>query len=225
MCSGPHVCALLRYFIAPCVFSLAGAAGAASLGSELLVNGDAEAGDTTGWSTTGVEAVASSVAGLNGLPAGVGIGAWSFTGGIGPFAQSMVQTVDVGAFASAIDHSAVVATFSILIQSRGLDRAYAYVNFRDAGGDLLSGYSLVDRIGVTFDWDARLDRRAVPAGTRSIEVLLDTTRSLGVSTDAFFDNASLVVTSPVPEPGSAAIMLGGLTAVATVLERRRRGTA
>jgi PEP-CTERM motif len=191
-------------------------AWAASLNAELLTNGDAEIGTTTGWTTTGVEVISTSVTGQLGLPSGTSIGQWSFGGGAGSAAsQALTQLVDISDLSSIVESGAGRYSFSILVQSRRVgitDSASGQLRFLDATGSLISGLSFTDRSvqNNVLDWDQITLSSVLPTATRSIEVFLNTSRTAGNSTDAYFDNASLSI-SAVPEPDTLALMLlGGL---------------
>jgi len=67
---------------------------ATTLNTELLVNGNAETGDTTGWNANGIETVSTSVPGQLAVPVGSSIGNWSFQGGLGSAtSQTLSQSV------------------------------------------------------------------------------------------------------------------------------------
>jgi hypothetical protein len=165
---------------------------------ELIINGDAETGDISGWVDGGIEVVSNAAAGTLGLPLGVDIGDFSFTGALGPTLETLSQSVDVTAFSSQIDAGAAKSIFSALLQSRStggiIDTAKTNLSFVDGGGGQLESVTFEDTDVTTFDWEQVLDERVVPVGTRSIEITLEATRTGGVSTDAFFDNFSLNVT-------------------------------
>ncbi|MDJ0518684.1 MAG: hypothetical protein QNJ74_21300 [Trichodesmium sp. MO_231.B1] len=96
---------------------VAGASGnahAATLGVELVQNGNAETGDTTGWLSTGINTVPTSAPFL--LPSPVDIGLFSFTGGTGPAdSQALLQSIDVSSLALQIDEGDIVL---LLISSK-----------------------------------------------------------------------------------------------------------
>ncbi len=201
------------------------AATATTLGTQLLVNGDAESGSTAGWSSTGIDALAitNAVPGTAGLPAGVGLGRFVFTGGSGAAAgQSLSQTIDLAALAGAVDAGALTASFSVLVQSRSLDPGSGELRFLSGAGGRLASFSFADPVTAAFDWGLYSDTRVVPTGTRSIEVFLLAKRTSGVSSDAYFDNASLVLTSAVPEPGAAWLWSLGLPLLGAAARRRLR---
>jgi hypothetical protein len=198
---------------------------ASNLGSQLLVNGDAEAGNTSGWISTGIDAASSTDALTIGVPSGMSLGVYSFTGGTGNTTQTLSQAISIADHAALIDSSAAVYDFSILVQSRklgaALDVARGEVRFMDANGSLTSTLTFADQAvnsGV-YDWDWVQMDGVVPVATRSIEVLLIATRNGGSSSDGYFDTARLSVAA-VPEPETYALMLAGLGLVGFAARRR-----
>ncbi len=193
------------------LLALSMATPAASLDTELLVNGNAEAGTTAGWSSTGMDAIGNAVAGTAGLPPGTSLGHFVFSGGTGAASgQALTQSVDVQSLATAIDAGDISSRFSVLAQSRSLDHASGTLRFLGAGMQQLAVFAFDDPVSSAFNWALYGDTRIVPTGTRSIEIFLLTTRSTGVSSDAYFDNTSLVLTSAVPEPAAAWLLLAAL---------------
>ena len=175
---------------------------AAPLNAELIINGDAETGDATGWTSTGIEAVSSAVSGTLGLPPGVGIGDWSFTGALGDInSQALAQTVDLSVLAGPIDQASLNYSFGALVQSRregtAVDTGRITMSFVDGSGFLLLQRQFEDSqvISGLHDWTVVQDSGLVPVGARRVELLLDSWRSAGASTDAFFDNLSLQVSA------------------------------
>lgn len=69
------------------------------LGMELVVNGDAETGDNTGWTSGGIDAVANGSAGTAGLSDPLSIGSFSFYPGTGVDPQTLSQSIDVSGLA------------------------------------------------------------------------------------------------------------------------------
>jgi hypothetical protein len=172
---------------------------AQALGTNLVVNGDAELGTIDGWVDGGIEAVDSAGAGVLGLPVGVTIGGFSFVGGLGPELQTLSQSIDVNSLAGPIDAGQVTSVFTGLLQDRAIpgarDTAAASIEFRDSSGAALDVVTFRDTsapFGV-FDWEAFSDQRVVPAGTRELWVELSATRTVGVSSDGFMDNISIVL--------------------------------
>lgn len=206
---------------------------AATLGSELVTNGDAERGDTSGWGSAGIDVVPSSGAFTEGLPSGVSIGLFSFTGGRGTASgQSLTQLIGVSDLAAQIDQGSVGSLFSVLLQSRRLtlsepvDSAQATLTFLDMNNEVLSSQTFLDTdfsgpSDLAYaDWELFASNGAVPVGTRSISIGLLATRSAGFSSDGFFDNVSLSLV-PIPEPSTYALLLLGSAALAVRFRGRR----
>ena len=207
-------------------------AGAASVfGTNLIVNGDAEAdvgssaGGTiatvTGFTTTGnfTEVLYGAPGGfpLATDPGPVNRGLNFFAGGPAIASSRGTQKIDLSSGASAIDHGASFALSAYLGGfSSQRDNAVLSVSFLDGVGNVLGTDSLgsvtnVDRgnlTGLLF----RGTTGAVPVGTRSAEIVLDLTRIDGSYNDGYADNLSLVVTA-VPEPETYVLFSAGLAAL------------
>lgn len=186
-----------------------------------MVNGGAETGDTTGWhSSTGIIATMGDAWSQ-------GFGNYSFTGEFGPAVQSLTQTIDLSGNAAQIDSGLLNFDFSVQLQGRTLgsavDRAYAELFFRDTNGTTLTSYLFEDTNTPSnvFDWDLYSATDLVAMGTRSVDIVITSTRNSGSSSDGFIDNVSFSV-SPVPEPATYALMLGGLGLVGLFAARRNK---
>jgi len=192
-------------------------------------NGNAETGDTTGWLSTGINTVSTSARFL--LPSPVDIGAFSFTGGIGPAdSQGLLQSIDVSSLALEIDKGDIVSSFSVLLQSRsissGSDIGKATLSFLDESNNVLLSEVFIDNpVQDMFDWNQFFDERIVPVNTRSIEIILDSSRNVGSSSDSYFEEVSLILNSSdnqsAPEPTSvlSLIALGVLGFGSRLLKR------
>jgi hypothetical protein len=167
--------------------------GLACAQANLLVNGDAEAGTLAGWTD----------------PLGNGFnisttlahdGMFSFTGGTtgpsGPHSNELRQDVDVTGLAAVIDGGAMTSRL------RGFGRTNAAGGYSDPGNvrlEFLDGGAavLASHDTGTFApfnaWQSFADERIVPAGTRTLRVCLLGSRSVGLSTDCFFDDLELGV--------------------------------
>jgi hypothetical protein len=202
------------------------------IGSNLIVNGDAEAGSgaadassqvvVPGWIISGsFTAVQYNAAGdfpTSGSPGPAIRGANFFAGGPDNSASSALQLIDVSLAAGVIDTGTVNYSLDGYLggfANQG-DFAVVSVGFLSATNALLGTatigpVSVIDRGGVS-GLLARGHRGALPIGTRGIEVELEMTRQAGTYNDGYADNLSFVLTS-VPEPSSCVMLgsaLGGL---------------
>jgi hypothetical protein len=216
-------------------------AAAQEPGVNLLANGDAEAGAASPdsseidapplWTTLG-EFTQIAYGASGGFPdaptaAAIGGGKAFFAGGNVDISAG-TQNVDVSSSAADIDAGGVVATISALLggfAGQG-DNAQVFVTLRDGAGANKATMTLgpvtdADRKGQT----TLLPRQAstpVPAGTRSIEVNVVSTRIDGSYNDGYADNVSLTLGSATqPKAGKDA---AGATVSGTVLVRRPRTT-
>jgi hypothetical protein len=178
----------------------------------LLTNGNAEAlpgspdGTTVvpppGWTTDGPF---SEVA--YGAPeflttedsASWGGGASFFAGGPDAATSSATQVVSVASDAARIDAGSESATLSALLGGylTQTDSATVTATFLNAGGatvgTLAIGPVTPDDRGSATTLLSRSASAAVPAGTRSISVRIDTTRNEGAYNDGYADNVSLTL--------------------------------
>ena len=221
------------------------ASAATTFGSNLIVNGNAEAdvgsstgssiGPVTGFTKSGDFTVIQYGA-SGGYPAltdpGPADRGANFFGG-GYLTPSLgTQVIDISDVASAIDTGR--ASFDLSAYLGGYasqdDNAVLTASFLDTGFAALSSVSIgpvtaADRgslTGLSF----RDALGVVPVGTRSILIDILFTRVEGSSNDGYADDLSLVLAAPsvtaaVPEPQSWAMMFAGLGVVAA-LQRRRR---
>lgn len=187
------MCVAQRGIGAPCDFA-----------ANLLQNGLAETGSMAGWTTSGAETIEAIVTGPLGVPPDQTLGEWCFTGGTGPATQSMTQTIDLSPWGAAIDAGEASAGFCILLQSRavpgGVDQVTGTLEYRDGVGETLDSLAFADPHVVVnvFEWDLVSDERVLPAGARSAVLTLTYTRTVGLSTDAYADNATLWLLLPCP---------------------------
>jgi len=201
------------------------AASAVTLGANAVINGDAETGDTSGWTSN------SGVIAVNSLLPSAPYDTHSFTGGTGGSFEVIRQEFDLSAFASVIDAGNMAFDLAADLQARVLgtasDQVYLVLGFRNAVGGYMGGITLSDPTAASgvYDWDHVTASGIVAAGARMAEIDLRFQRNAGASTDSYADNVSLVFTdqsiAPVPVPASLPLLtlaLGGLVA----LRRRRR---
>jgi hypothetical protein len=175
----------------------------------LIVNGNAEAAigsadgtpvATPGWTSTG-EATAGQY-GVNGWPALTDPGPADrglnlFSGGPNDATSSLTQTINVNQFASTIDASQVTYVLSGWLggwESQD-DNATLTVTFQSASGAPLGTGSIgpvlaSDRLDATGLLQ-RSSTGAVPAGTRTVLVVLSMVLVSGSANDGYADNLSL----------------------------------
>jgi hypothetical protein len=210
--------------------SLQAEASAAPLLTNLIVNGDAELGNINSW-TSGFGNAPVQVTdhvgpfpefGI-GLPAGVSIGQYVFTGGLagpgdGSYSQVMRQVVDLSGFALLIDAGLAQADFRALVEDRVQsplsDTVNGTVRYLNAAGSVLASFTFNDPTNLSgqYDWFQFADSRLLPTNTRKAEVTFSFFRSGGSSTDSAVDNVSLQIAdrsapaNSVPEPASLALV-------------------
>jgi len=199
---------------------------AAPVGSNLVINGDAEAG-TSGWTTfTGVSALGTAAyAPPVFLYPDAPHGEQMFTGGAGGLAAGW-QAVDVTDNAADIDAGGI--SFNLAGYLGGVgdqeDNPLFYVSFIDAtGGEI--GHTELGPIFIDLrDYLTVLGgfrtEGWLPSGTRSIQFSLSMDAPDGDSSGAFADNLSFTLARTVPEPQSWALAALGLAAAAVSTRRR-----
>lgn len=228
--------------ITAAAFVLPGTANAQSFGTNLIVNGDAEAAaggggevvPVPGFTRTGEFTTIRYDAG-GGYPVpsdpGAADGGRNFFNG-GYVEQSTgMQTIDISSLASFVDGGATSYTLSALLggfSSQG-DFATLGINFLGASNLTLGTASIgpvtpEDRNFIT-GFQTRTTTGFVPVGTRAIDVLLGFTRTNGSANDGYADNLSLKLAAgplvaSVPEPATWTMMILGFGAVGFALRRR-----
>ncbi len=202
---------------------------AAPIGVELVINGGAETGDTTGWIENGIYAYELN----SGDVASQGFGNFAFTAGSGPAqGQTLLQTIDLSANSIDIDNSSLSYNFSAQLQSRSfqgvLDKAIAELIFKDENDNELNRLYFEDTINTAlYDWNLYSSSDSLLQGTRSVDVLLTGTRSGFSSSDGFFDEISFSIqniSNPGPDPVNApvAVSLVGFAMLFLTRLRRRK---
>jgi hypothetical protein len=208
-----------RSLVAAVLFVAANSSQAALLyGSNLVVNGDAEAG-VTGWTGYAGYSLFQSVDyGGNWVqptapgPADRGSGMFA---GVGQYTVGY-QTLDFG----SVSTGEVAYALSGWLGGRASleDNALFYVQFLDEfdseiGGATIGPVSAGDRAGQTGLAYRELDG-FMPAGTRALSFWLSMEGVGAGANDGYADNLSFVLRAPqeseVPEPGIAATVLLGL---------------
>jgi hypothetical protein len=175
----------------------------------LIVNGNAEAAigspdgtpvATPGWISTGeATAVEYGVSGGPGLtdPGPADRGLNFFSGGWSDVTSSLTQTVTVSQFSSTIDANQVTYVLSGWLGGYWTqdDSATLTVTFQSASGTAL-GTGSIGPVLASDRSDAtgllqRSSTGAVPAGTRTVSVVLSLVRTAGTANDGSADNLSL----------------------------------
>jgi hypothetical protein len=220
---------------------------AAQFGTNLLVNGNAEAGPGSstgtqvsavpGWTTTGSFTVVQYAAG-SGFPGASSAGptdrgANFFAGGPGSMSSSATQRLDLAGIAGLAPQ---IASGTVRFTLGGFfggfsgqdDAASLMARFFDASGALVGSATAgpvfaAARVGVT----GLLERSVaglLPSDARSVEFTLAMSHREGNYNDAYADNLSFVLAAAsattVPEPGTWALVGTGLAGVLGVVRRR-----
>lgn len=215
-----------KHFIGAALLALAcGAQAQATLGNNLIINGDAEAG-VAGWTGFDGYSMFQSVDyGSNWVlptqPGPADRGSKMFTGLSGQAAG--FQTLALGALAGQPLHYELSGWLGGWA-AQG-DNALLYVSFLDAqdneiGHALIGPLTPADR-GNQTGLFLRTASGELPASTSSLMFSLSMERLGGGDNDGYADNLSFVVSS-VPEGSALAYMLAGLGLLGGVLGRRRR---
>ena len=211
--------------------ALAPAAQAGNFGSNLIANGNAEAG-VTGWNATPqFEVVQYGAAGGFPFPADPGPadrGTYFFGGGYAALSTAS-QTIDLSSLGAAINTGASRYDLSAWLGGYDSqnDNAKLTATFYGAGGAVLSSAS----VGPVSNGDRnnqtgqllRDTQGYIPVGTLNVGITLDLTRNAGSYNDGYADNLSFAVAAaPVPEADAYAMLLGGLALLGVVAKRKQR---
>ena len=217
---------MIKQLLAAGLMALSLAANAqATLGSNLIVNGDAEQG-VAGWTGFDGYSMFQSVEyGNNWVlptqPGPVNRGAMMFAGLTGQAAG--FQTLSLGDLAGQPLHFELSGYLGGWL-AQG-DNALLYVSFLDAqdneiGHAVIGPVTPADR-GNQTGLFLRTASGELPAATASLMFSLSMERQGGGDNDGYADNLSFVISS-VPEAGTLAQLLAGLALLAGAMARRRR---
>ncbi len=218
--------------LAAAALAATGQAQATSLGTNLIVNGDAEAG-TTGWTAFDGTAIFGSVEYSSNWvqpsqPGPADRGSRLFVGDSGNAIAAGFQTLDVSDLSGLIGQGQVSYTLSGWLGgwTTQNDNALLFVQFFDAGNTELGHVTLgpvmpADRgnaTGLVFVSTGGV----LPTGTTGLQFSLSMERFSGGDNDGYADNLAFQLQA-VPEPQTYALMGLGLLAVAAAARRARRG--
>ncbi|MBV6403402.1 MAG: metallophosphoesterase family protein [Flavobacteriales bacterium] len=164
--------------------------GAGSYGPNLLLNGDAQNGIADWTATAGV---------IEALTAGQCAGIAPYQGthyfAVGALCTdnafgSAYQDVSIAVHATAVDAGTATVRYGGWFANwQGSDLPRMELEFRDGGGVVLGG---APQIGSnTATWTQVMSDVAVPAGTRTVRVVLTGTRQAGTDNDSYFDELYL----------------------------------
>lgn len=224
----------IRFLIAAALLAAACNSQAAVIyGSNLVVNGDAEAG-TAGWTGyAGYNALQSVDYGNNWVlptqPGPLERGSRMFAG-FGQYAVGY-QTLDFGLSTTRATSYALTGWLGGW-QDQG-DNALFYVQFLDEfdneiGSSVLGPVTPQDRNNETGLMYRETDG-FVPTGTRKLSFWLSMERLVSGDNDGYADNLSFVLQAPpagdVPEPGMAALFALGLGMLGGARRSKRKAAA
>jgi len=190
--------------------------------ADVLVNGNFQTGDVTGWGTWGGTAVTDQDNLGNALPqtGRSSVGGYGDYAGIawGPWWGAWGNSGHNQVFAASAGQSwTMTGDLMMLANDAITDDAFGVLKlvFKDAGGTEIWGQDLgqVNATSTPDIWQNLILTGVAPAGTATVEALALFFQPTGVGVGAmFYDNITLV-----PEPATLALLgLGGL-----VLRRRK----
>ena len=192
--------------------------------NNIILNGDFEAGDLTGWYTSQPD---PSVV-LNGTFGIDSFGSHFYRAGQTELSE-VLQEIDISDLSSDIDSGVAVATLSGYLGSWSnddiivIEAAFFNLTSEDLGSTI--SISAVNNpllnsgsLGLTNPGNLETTIGDIPVGARSIIMRVSSNRTLGSDNDGYADNLSIVVS--VPEPSTYALILSVLALVFVAIRRR-----
>jgi hypothetical protein len=185
-----------------------------------------------GWSTTSnftaVQYAAGGAADLNpAISAAVGGGNNYFAGGPNTPLSSASQRINISDLSSSADAGLLSARLSGLLGGFGgqSDNMIVQAMFRNASNNLLDTLTIGPVTASDRDFTTTLLPRqangVLPAGTRSIDIVMTATRPAGNYNDAYADNVALVLNA-IPEADAFICLAAGLAALGLARARLHR---
>jgi hypothetical protein len=193
---------------------------------ELLVNGDAETGDLTGWTASGVQIAAVTAQGQQEGTVTPQEGTYFFTFAVtqGTFEELVQSGTDSLPAGTTVTLSGWVQTEDKSADDFGI----ATIQILDAGSQVIASTSSPALTTGNLVWQPFQVQLVVPQGAVSWKVVLSGTRVFGTFINVFYDAVSLdrQLTAPVPALSptglsfaAAILLLCGLAVIRKQLRR------